>query len=111
MPLEVFTADDWDISVTLNKDGVAFDVSTATNISAAIVTDNGIAPTTIISAVTLSAVATGADWANGVVVVEIPNASTDVTPQDAYLEIQVTIAAKKTTWPRNNLVIKKGTIA
>ena len=111
MPLEVFTADDWAISVTLNKDGAAFDVSTATDISAAIVNNDGTNPTTIISAVTLDSGATGADWANGVVVVEIPNASTDVDPQNAYLEIQVTIAAKKTTWPRNNIVIKKGTIA
>lgn len=110
-PLEVFTADDWEISVTLSKDGVAYDVSTATNISAAVVDNDGINPTTIISAVTLSSGATGADWTNGVVVVEIPNASTNVNPQNAYLEIQVTIAAKKTTWPRNNIVIKKGTIA
>lgn len=111
MPLEVFTGDDWDISITLNKDGAAYDVSTATDISAAVVSDNGIAPTTIIAAATQSSVATGADWANGVVVVEIPNASTDVTPQNAYLEIQVTLGGKKTTWPRNNIVIKKGTIA
>tara|TARA_R110000744_G_scaffold27255_2_gene66616 strand:- start:2327 stop:2575 length:249 start_codon:yes stop_codon:yes gene_type:complete len=47
----------------------------------------------------------------GEVIRYILNASTDVNPQNAYLEIQVTIASKKTTWPRNNIVIKKGTIA
>lgn len=109
--LEVFTGDDWDITVTLKKDGVAYDVSTATDISASIVDSDGIAPNTVISAVTCDSGATGANWASGVVVVEIPNGSTNVTPQNAYLEIQVTLGGKKSTWPRNNIVIKKGTIA
>lgn len=111
MPLEVFTADDWDITVTLKKDGAAYDVSTATDISAAVVSDDGTNPTTIIAATSMSAVATGADWANGVVVCEFAAANTDVSPQNAFLEIQVTLGGKKTTWPRNNVVIKKGTIA
>lgn len=111
MPLEVFTADDWDIAITLNKDGSPFDVSTATDISAAIVDSDGNNPQTVVAAVSLSAGATGADWANGVVVAEFAAANTDVTPQNAYIEVQVTLGGKKSTWPRNNIVIKKGTIA
>jgi len=112
MSLEVFTGDDWDISITLKKDGVVYDVSTATDISASVVTDDGTSPTTLVSAVTCSIGATGADWANGLVVVEIPNATTTaLSAQRAYLEVQVTIAAKKQTWPRQTIDIKKGTIA
>jgi len=109
--LEVFTGDDWDIQFTVNKNKVVYDVSTATDISASIVDSDGINPTTIISAVTCSSGATGADWANGVVIIEIPNGSTGVDPQNAYVELQVTLASKKSTWPRQNIVIKKGTIA
>ena len=108
---EYFTADDWDVTVTLKKDGVAFDVSSATNISASVVDSDGTNPQTVVAAVTLDSGATGADWANGVVVAEFAAANTDVTPGNAFVEIQVTLSGKKTTWPRNNIVIKKGTIA
>ena len=108
---EFFTGDDWDISVTLNKDGAAYDVSAATAIEASIVSDDGTNPSTLIAAVTLSAGATGADWANGVVVAEFPAASTDIDLGSRYIEIQVTLGGKKSTWPRNNIVVKKGTIA
>ena len=101
------SGDGWGVTAIAIPDA---DTSTIFEASAVNRTSDG-DPATIISAVTLSSGATGADWAAGVVVVEIPNASTDVNPQNAYLEIQVTIASKKTTWPRNNIVIKKGTIA
>jgi len=112
LSLSLFTGDDWDIVVTLKKDGVAFDVSTATAIQAAVVSDDGTAPTTIVSAVTLDSGATGASWATGVVVIEIPAATTGaLTSQRAYVEIQVTLGGKKSTWPRQPIDIKVGTIA
>ena len=112
MSLSLFTGDDWDIVVTLKKDGVAYDVSTATAIQAAVVSDDGTAPTTIVSAVTLDSGATGANWAKGVVIVEIPAATTaSLTSQRAFVEIQVTIGGKKSTWPRQAVDVKVGTIA
>lgn len=112
MSLEVFTGDDWNIVVTLKRDGSPLDVSTATDIKAAVVDSDGSNPQTLVSAVTLSDSATGADWANGVVVVQVPELTTSpLSPASAYLEIQVTLDGDKTTWPRNNIVIKKGTIA
>lgn len=109
---ELFTGDDWAIAVTLKRNGLAFDVSGATAIKAAIVTDSWEAPSQLVADVTLSAGATGADWANGVVVVEVDEATTGpLTPQRAFLEIQVDFSGDKTTWPRNELIIKKGTIA
>jgi hypothetical protein len=108
----VFVDDDWNLTANLLKDGEAYDVSTATDISAAIVDSDGINPQTLIAAVTCSAVATGADWTNGVVIIDIPAASTGITTYgQAYIEIQATLAAKKITWPRIPIVIKKGAIA
>jgi len=110
--LEVFTGDDWDISITLKKDGVAFDVSAATEILGSVVDSDGTTVSTIIGTVTADSGATGADWANGIVVLEFANANTaSLDPQKGWVEIQVTIASKKTTWPRPSLDIKEGTIA
>ena len=112
MSVELFTADDWDIEFTVKKDGAAFNVSAATDISASIVDSDGIDPQTIIAAVSCDSGATGADWANGIVLIEIPAASTDVTNLgQAWVELQVTLDSKKQTWPRQPITIKKGTIA
>jgi len=109
--LEVFTGDDWDISITLNKDSVAYDVSTATEILGSIVSSDNNDPQTLIGTVAADIAATGADWANGIVVLEFPATYTaDVGPQEGYVEIQATIDGKKTTWPRSKVIIKKGTI-
>ena len=109
--LELFSGDDWDIIFNLQKDGVAFDASTATEIKAAIVDSDGAAPSTIISEVVLDSGATGANWSSGILIIEIPNASTNVSAQRAYVEVQVTIGGKKQTWPRRPFDIKTGTIA
>lgn len=110
--LTVFTGDDWDIIVTLKKDGVAYDVSTATEIKASIVDSNSLSPSVVVAPVVLSIGATGADWANGVVVAEIPNATTaPLSPQTGWVEVQVEIGGKKQTWPRQQIDIKTGTIA
>lgn len=110
--LTVFTGDDWDITMTLTKDRAAYDVSTATEIKASVVDSDSISPSTLIAAVTLDSGATGANWASGIVVIEIPNASTgSVATGTAYIEVQVTIGGKKQTWPRQQITIKAGTIA
>jgi len=112
MSVELFTDDDWDIEYTVKKDGAAYDVSAATNISASVVDSDGIDPQTVIAAVTCDSGATGADWANGVVIIEIPAASTGVTTLgQVFIELQVTLGGKKQTWPRKAIIIKKGTIA
>jgi len=111
MPLEVFTGDDWNISITLKKDGAAYNVSTASEILASVVSDDQNAPSTIVGAVACSSGTTGADWTNGLVVIEVPNATTSpLTAREAWVEIQITLGSKKTTWPRQKILIKKGTI-
>ncbi len=110
--LEVFTGDDWSIIMTLKKDGVAFDVSASTEILASIVSDDQNDPSTIVSAVPCLIGATGADWPNGVVAIEIPNATTTpLEAREAWVELQITLDSKKQTWPRQKIIIKKGTIA
>ena len=106
-----FTADDWDISVTLKTDGVATNVSGATDISAAVVTNDDDNPTQVVATTALASGATGADWTNGVVVAEFSSANTDITPGIYLVEIQVTENSKKKTWPRVPITVKKGTIS
>ena len=104
MSSELFTRDDWDISVTLKTDGTAEDVSGASEIKAAIIGPSGVAA----GPYTLSAGAAGADWLNGVVIVEVPSADTANIPSGGYeLEIQVTTAGKKKTWPRIGISVEK----
>ena len=111
MSTPLFTGDDWDISVTLKTDGVATNVSGATAIKAAVVTNNADNPTALIAAVTASAGATGADWANGVVVIEFPAASTGIATGEHLVEVQVEESSKKKTWPRIPITVKAGVIA
>jgi hypothetical protein len=106
-----FTGDDWDVSVTLKTDGVATNVSGATSIKASVVSNSDDNPQTLISQVALDSGATGADWANGVVVAEFPSASTGIQTGIALVEIQVEEGGKKKTWPRVAIQVKTGTIA
>lgn len=107
----VYTGDDWDILVTLKVDKVAYDVSAATAISAAIVSTDDSTVTELISATAQSN--TGdADWANGIVSCVFAAANTAITTYGrAYLEVQVTLSGAKQTWPRQLIDIKKGIIA
>ncbi len=111
-PFERFTGDDWEFSLTLKVNGTVYDVSTATDISVAIISSDTPNASVLISAPALSSGAAGADWTNGVVVVEIPAADTGITQYGTrYLELQVTMDGKKHTWPRAAIQVKKGTIA
>jgi len=86
-------------------------VSLATEILGSIVNSDNNDPQTLIGTVTADIAATGADWANGIVVLEFAATYTaDIGPQEGYVEIQATIDSKKTTWPRSKVIIKKGTI-
>lgn len=107
----VFSGDEWAIPVVLTQEGVAVDVSSATEIKALISDGDGIAPNILVAEVTLSISATGADWANGIVVAEFTAASTAaLTTQPAYIEVQVTLLGKRTTWPRRGFDIRKGLV-
>lgn len=109
--VEVFTGDDWSISVSIMQDCIAKDVSGASEIKALVSDGNAKNPKIVIPEVICSAAADGADWANGLVVAEFTAAMTqDLTTQTAYLEIQITENSKKTTPPRAQFDIKKGLI-
>lgn len=108
-----FTGDDWDIPFTLLYKGSAKDVSTATDISAAIVTSDDASAKLLIDAPTQSNAAAGADWGSGVVIVEIPRADTNITTYGkVYVELQVTMDGKKKTFGnREWIMVQKGLIA
>lgn len=101
-------------NLTDADDGSAWDVSTATDISATIVSSDH--KTQYCAAVSLSSGDTGSNWAGGVIVVNIPAATTadiadHVTGKElAIIEVQVTIDGIKTT-VRDAIYVISGHIA
>ncbi len=97
--------DDWALGFTLWDNGAVKDVSAAT-IDAAILDQAG---NEIISDTALLSTATGATWASGAVIVNIPSATTlALAPGEYRLVIQTTIAGNKTTWPFIPVEVQKG---
>ena len=109
---ERHTGDTFKVPVTLYSDGVAIDVSGASGISASLVTTDD-ANVAVLIASTAQANTGGADWANGIVMAKFSDAqmATVTTYGLAYIEIQVTSGGEVETWPRQPVLIKKGTIA
>lgn len=96
---DIVTGDNVALAVTLTKNGAAFAIDTADTVKAALVsTDHKTAYTA--APIVQSAAAPGADWTNGVVIVEIPGTATEPIAYQglALLEIQVTASGVNTTW-------------
>ena len=112
----LFTNNDWTINVnltkTINDVESVFDASGGV-VQASIVKLDGNEPCPVIPATTQIEAALGADWANGLIVVVFPKAATvDITNFGTlYLELKVTKAGKDETWPREAVIINKGSIA
>lgn len=107
----IVTGDDVALPVTLKKDAATFSIDAGATVQASLVSIDR--STTIVSAVTCSNVATGADWPNSLVVVEFSSAQTtailDADLGFALLEIQVDDGGKLTWFV--SIEIEKGTIA
>jgi len=88
------TGNDWTITtkLTLKSDGAAFPLTGAT-ITAAIASQRGNSPKVLLDNITVSEATTGADWANGLVVVKVPKEDTATIEEyeDIYLYIKVTL--------------------
>lgn len=99
------TGDDFTANVTLYVDGATFDASGAT-ITAAVVSRHH--ATKFTSDVAQSEVATGADWANSLIVVEFgPTETAKVTEYgSALVEIQVNDGTTKRSWFQSVVVVK-----
>lgn len=103
----VTPGDDIALVQDLYENGVLVDVSSAT-IYAAIQDSRG---TQYIASTLQSSSASGAAWATGRVVCEFPASATiALTRGDAWLEVEVTRAGKKTTWPLFQLEVQQGSI-
>lgn len=107
---EATIGDDWAQAFTLWDDGAAKNVSTATDISAAVV---DLAGKTVISGTACSSGATGAAWATGVVVLPFTATQTAAIglANQYFIEIQVTLGGAKTTWPRVPVDVQSGAVA
>lgn len=88
--------DDWRLGVTLYDNGSAFAMTGAT-VNAYVYDRNGMR---IAGPVSQSSGTTGADWANGVLVVAIPAATSDdcLPADDLELRINVILSGVIRTW-------------
>lgn len=99
MPTPILvTGDDISMAVTLKKDGVTFTINPAADVKASLVS---LDHTTVYSdPVAQSSAASGADWANSLVTIQLPEANTlNMTYQGpALLEVQVNDTGGKVTF-------------
>jgi hypothetical protein len=107
----LFSGDDWVVSITINKNGSPYDVSSASTIEAAVGYIGKSCIGVAIPAVSLSPSATGADWETGVVVCEFPSSSTAGLEdfKQYFIDVQYTIGGNKTT-QRNKISVERGII-
>jgi len=105
----IVTGDDVALPVTLKKDGATFAIAQAATVQAALVTQDR--SSVLAGPVVCSSSATGADWANSLVIVEIASTLTGaiVSYEPALLEIQVDDGGKLTWFASVDIV--KGNIA
>lgn len=108
---EYLSGDDWEIPVTFTKKNNAWDVSGAT-IKAAVVDTSKSARVQVISDTTLNENAIGADWANGLVIVEFTSAQTTGVASGKYaIEVQVEKDGKKLSGiGKKRIEVAQGTI-
>lgn len=111
---EFYTGDDPEIPVTLTKEingtETAVSIGLSATVKAGLYTRDS---TQLIAPKTLSNATTGSDWASGIVIVTFTSAeTTDLDPQDAFIEIEVNDNSKRTTWQTPATVkVKQGYIA
>lgn len=101
------TGDDVLISVNLSEGGTAVNLVGST-VSACLQNGHGQRITDIVQQ---SAAESGADWANGLLVVRIPRSQAYLCRGDAYLEIQwQTVAGLRRTFPLVQYDVQAGSI-
>ena len=90
----------WQIPITLKKEGSIYDASSKV-VEAGIFHIKGNSKSTLINFKTLSSSASGADWSNGVVVVELTALETATIDKlnNVFVEIKVTDGADVELWP------------
>lgn len=105
----IVTGDDVSLSVTLKKDNSTFTINPAATVEASLVSQDH--NTVVLAPVTVSNSATGADWANSLVVIEFTSTETNsiTTYGELILEIQVDDSGKTTFFAEISVEI--GTIA
>jgi hypothetical protein len=106
--IEITIGDDIRFSVTLTKDNVPVPIDSGATIRAVLKHDNA----SISPLVTLSNAATGADWSNGVVIVEFTSAESATIKEVSHplLEIEVDDSGLS-TWHCGNVEIVPGIIS
>lgn len=103
--LTIYTGDDVSLAVTLKRNGSAFVIDPGATVRAALIQD-----ATITGPVVCQPTATGADWSQSVVVVEIPSATSANAPVGSNaLEIEVDDDGK-TTFVVERVYVKAGAI-
>lgn len=100
--------DTWKIPITLTRKSVPEPVNQATEIKAVVYDEYG---NNVTPVKTLSSSAIGADWLNGLVIMELTSLETSgITAGTVYIEIQVETNSNQETWKDIELEAKKGQI-
>jgi len=108
--ITVTRGDDIRIILTLTESEQVADVSSASNISAALTSRDG--KQSYVQNLDLDANDPDADWANGVVVATFAAADTgDLPAGGVRLEVQVTKSGLKTTWYADSIDSRIGVLA
>jgi hypothetical protein len=103
----LYTNDDWKLEINCTQNGSVIDLTTAT-VTAAVVSDGNVA---LIAATVQSSLSVGADFPQGVVIVLFQASLTNITAQNAWLELQITDAGIVYTMPRERIQIIQGVIS
>lgn len=108
MAAKIITGDDVSLSVQLRRNGATFVIDPGADVQAALRKGN----TLLMTPVTCSGTAPGADWTTSLVVVEISGATTATLPCGSCdLEIQVDENNAKNTWITRGIEVEKGLIS
>lgn len=103
--ISIYTGDDVALTISLLRNGASFAIDPGATVRAALVQGD-----TITGPVTLSSGASGADWTQSIVTVEIPAATTATAPLGVNkLEIEVDDSGK-TTWVVDHVTVLEGRI-
>ena len=99
--------DNWLIPINLKKENSSF-IATGKTVQSRLIYLKGNTEVVLIDSKTLSDSATGADWANGLVVAEYTSGETNALTKfnNIFIEIKVTDGAQVDIWPLREIMVE-----
>lgn len=112
MAVEITTGDDASLSIALKYNDSPFVVDSGATVKASLTTLDRVKLTADISC---SNTTDGADWSNGVIIVEVPSAETGsmTVPESGRVLVEMQVeqdGKKRTFWSKTTIRVYEGTI-